>query len=284
MIRQRGDYMHMVKQLCKIGADFKLQSTTKSKIVIYKGTKYLFADSHFNNSDLGLFQKLKREVRKNIEDKKLIPPEFEKSKYFRTEIFKPIGKGEYLEFDDVLEFDINKAYYKAALILGYISEQFYKACLELKKDLRLALIGSLATKKITLIYEDGKLNEEKHDVTEDTELRKVFFHLVTYIDRCLFSFSELAGDNFLMYWVDGIYLKNYPRKEQHKKMISEKFDVDFSTEILRKIVIINESVTSTVILVDTGKMKWNEGTGEDELHVKRFYLNTIFLRDGKRNR
>ena len=281
MIRVSGDYKYMVNQLCDIGADFKLQSTTKSKVIIHGKAKYLFADEHFKMSDLGLFQKLKREVRKNLKDKNLIPPEIEQSKYFRTDNYEPIAEGEYLEFNDVLEFDINKAYYKAALNLGYIGKEFYETCIGLSKDLRLALIGSLATKKITFDYVDGKMCDD-YGVKEDIILRRVFFHLVSFIDRCLFQFSELAGDNFLLYWVDGIYLKNYPQKERHKELISKEFNVEFSTESLKKIVIVNESHLSTIIAIDTGKMKFNKHTGKDEPHIKKFNLNTIFLKDGKK--
>lgn len=263
IIKCSGSAYQMIKELKEAGKDFEVRKTTRSTLLIFDDFKYMFADSHFKNHHLNLFQQMKNEVQKNINEKKLMPPEKSKSLYFKVKNFEPIGLGEFYKFENCLEFDINKAYYRALFVLGYIGEKFYKTCIELPKHVRLALVGTLATQKTIFYYENGEL---KNFVTKKNDiLRRVFFQLVSFVDKILNMFSELAGDNFIFYWVDGIYLKNYPRAKQHKAILSKKFNIDFSLEPIKNAMIINKSESETKIILKKSNNK-----------LKVFNLSSIF--------
>jgi len=110
----------------------------------------------------------------------------------------------------------------------------YKTYIGLPKHVRLRFLGSIATKKRKYTYENGLLVGEP-EMLQDVLLRKVWFHICKVTDDCLSELMQLVGDDFLMYYVDGIYL----REGRHKKMInrvSKKYSVDFTKERVRSIM------------------------------------------------
>lgn len=263
MIKCNGDFAKMIKQLKEAKKDFEVRKTTKSTLIKFDNYTYMFAENHFKNEYLNLFQQIKNEVHNNINLKQITPPEIKKSKYFQVANFEKIGSGEFLTFKNCFEFDINKAYYKTLYNLGYISSDFFHLCINLPKSIRLALVGTLATQKTIFYYEAGEL--KKFETKKDDILRKVFFQVVEYVDRALDYFSKLAKDNFLFYWVDGIYLKDYERAQYHRDLISYEFNLDFSTEPVKEIIIFNKSEVNTQLIVKKTNNK-----------IKTFNLNCIF--------
>ncbi len=264
MIKVSGKPHKLIKQLKDKGDPFNVTKTTKSTLIRFEGFSYMFADSHFNNRLLNLFQKIKREVHNNITEYELTPPEIVRSKYFQTGQFEPIGIGEVLTHKDCIEFDINKAYYCVLRHFNYISEGFFNECVVLPKQVRLSLVGALATQKTTFYYDKGVLIDYK--VKSDEMLRRVFFQLVEYVDRVLDYFSKLASDNFLFYWVDGIYLKQYDRAKIHKKILEKEFKIEFSFEPIKELLVYNQGEYNTKIAVKKLDNK-----------IKNFNINGIFV-------
>jgi hypothetical protein len=125
MIKASGSPSNLIKQLKQNGKNFEVRKTSRSTLIVFDNFKYMYADSHFKNSHLNLFAQIKKEVKKNIEEKEIIVPAYQKSKYFQTNTFEPIGRGEFLKYSNCLEFDINKAYYQVLKNLGYISVLIY---------------------------------------------------------------------------------------------------------------------------------------------------------------
>ena len=263
MIQCTGKPSVIIKKLQAQKKDFEVRKTTKSTLIKFDTYTYMFADSHFKVQYLNLFQKIKKEVARNIEQKKIDTPEIQRSKYFKVANFEPIAQGEFLKFTNCYEFDINKAYYKALNHLGYISTEFYNECINLPKNIRLALVGTLATQKTVFFYEAGELKD--YEIRKNDILRKVFFQVVEYVDKALYFFSRLAGENFLFYWVDGIYLKNYDRAQYHRDLISYEFNLDFSTEQIKEVIVFNKSELNTQIVIK-----------KQDNNLKTFNLNCIF--------
>lgn len=217
--------------------------TTKNKIMGKDSSlTYLYAENFFPRKYLHLFQKIKKEVSLNIERYEIKIPDFEKKIIYNKfkDMSGELAVGEYIKYNDVLELDIVKAYYNAAFILGYISEPFYNECLKLPKFIRLALIGSIATNKLIYNYEKGQL---KGDVETDfnKDLRRAWFHIVHYVDECLFDFYKLSGKNFLLYWVDAICLQKYPDMNEDTNIIETKYGLKFEPKQLAYVEIQREA-------------------------------------------
>ena len=265
MIQVSGNPDNLIKQLKDCKKDFKVSSTSNSTTLEFDYSKYLYSDSHFSKKYLHYFQKIKKEVLKNIEQKKIIVPKYEKSKYFHFKEFTNIEMGEVLEFKNCYELDINKAYYVALYNLGYISKDFYNICVELPKKIRLALVGTLATTKSILFYENGVIKD--HEIIKNDKLKNVFFHCVKIVDECLYNFSYLAKEHFIFYWVDGIYLKPYKDLKRHLKFIENKYKMQFSTDLKER-----------VLIVKTSKQCTNIGVFKNNKDYKIFSLPNIFIK------
>jgi hypothetical protein len=130
----------------------------------------------------------------------------------------------------------------------------------------LALVGTLATQKTIFHYKNGEL--KSYEVLKDDILRRVFFELVSVTDKALDYFSKLAGEHFLFYWVDGIYLQNYKRAEIHKNLIADEFNLNFSTERIKELLVYNKGEYQTQIVI-----KKQRGD------IKQFNLNSIFVNE-----
>ena len=265
MIQVSGNPDNLIEQLKNCKKDFKVSSTSNSTMLEFDLSKYLYSDSHFSKKYLHYFQKLKKEVTKNIQEKNIIVPDYQKSKYFHFKEFEEVTQGEILEFKNCIELDINKAYYVALYNLGYISKDFFNLCIELPKKIRLALVGTLATTKSILFYEDGVIKD--HEIIKNDKLRNVFFHCVKVVDECLYSFSYLAKESFIFYWVDGIYLKPYKDLKRHLKFIENKYNLQFSTDLKERVLILKTSEQCT-----------NIGVFKDNKDYKIFSLPNIFIK------
>ena len=80
MIKTSGKSYRLINQLKELKKDFIVLKTTKSTVIKFDAYSYMFADSHFSNKHLNLFQRIKKEVHNNITQHELIPPPINKSK------------------------------------------------------------------------------------------------------------------------------------------------------------------------------------------------------------
>jgi len=271
----RRDYMKAKKMT------FTLKATNNTKYIVtkrqsYKNPEkeandkiYMYSDQHFPKKYLHLFQKVKKEVLNCVElnytqKDKAIPDLYKKSLYNQfKDMYGELAKGEIINITDTIELDVTKAYYNTAFVLGFITKGFYDFCIGLPKYMRLALIGSIATKKIIYEYQDGEVeyffvgsDDEKEQKTIEL-LRRVWFNIVNYVDNCLFEFSKLAADNFILYWVDGIYLKKYPELNLHFKIITNKYKLNFDEEKTENVQITryHKDKYEFKIILENGKEK-----------------------------
>jgi len=107
------------------------------------------------------------------------------------------------ELRDVYEIDINSAYVTACLNLGLIDQQMFDKLNKVDKITRLKCLGSIATRNTIQLYEAG--NPTNIHIKQDLTLRNTWFYIVRTIDQILLNFAEMF-ENFLFYYVDGIYI------------------------------------------------------------------------------
>ena len=127
--------------------------------------------------------------------------------------------GEFI--NDCYQVDISHAYWKSAHQLGYVDKKLYREGLTVDKKVRLASLGTFA-KKIHRIEFDGK--HEKKKITIEPECPQVFFNCAKMIDTIMDNCAEIAGNDFILYWTDCVYVKNKAvLKEMQKYLSSEGF-------------------------------------------------------------
>ena len=271
VIRINGNAWAEEKRLIGIGETFNVTRTnvtTKFTFPERNTAALIFSSKTFSYQELNLFVEIRKEVRFNIEQKKLLLPNYTSKDigYYlfsnKIHMAKETGR---VEFNDVMEFDIRKAYYMAAYKLKYISEEFYLRCIELPKTTRLRLIGSIATSKTTFCYKKGKMVGEPTK-KEDIDLRKAWFNICKYVDTCMRELRQLMGEDFLFYWVDGIYCRNNPKIDQYLMYMNLKYHFDFEYRQVEKIVAEKDDKQKTIIVKAYR-------VGDDPEQPTKYFLN-----------
>jgi hypothetical protein len=130
------------------------------------------------------------------------------------QLFKEGYEGVISEYNNIIEFDVTKAYFSTAKFLGYIDAKIYNKLVNLPKDHRLKILGMLATKKIITTYTDGEKGDNPEIKKWDIGV-KVFNDCAKVNDFNINIVREtinffFGNDLFLFYWVDAIFLKKPP--------------------------------------------------------------------------
>ena len=264
--KQVGEYQQYLKD-CNV--DYVIKTTTNSTTIEYKddNTKYkiMFTDGQYMSiKEMILQKKLKKEVEERTENKQ-INYNGERIDFYRFDSslkYMVDTAGDYIEFTNILEMDITKAYYKMALNLGYISEKTYKVCLVLPKYIRLRLMGSIATSKVIETYKNKEL--VKIEVKEDEQLRQIWFHICYNVGKIMLECAESIEDYFIFYWVDGIYFQrnmNFGQTNdpsiQIIKNIFQKNKLEYSVNQLERITLQNYNDELILKCWKNGEVKSN---------------------------
>ena len=150
-------------KLIKVNNTFQLESAYFGKSISKRSTR-------ISPVELGFIKKVKNYVMNNH-----IYINFTTNFYSPTDIRyinvkkRPSGT----VIDDVIEIDIDEAYWKTAFILGVINEEIYKQGSKQNKDIskstRLIALGSLAKKIDEYIYKGNKMIKHQQIRSELTE-------------------------------------------------------------------------------------------------------------------
>lgn len=247
-IEVSGNYRKQIEQFCEQELYFKVTRTLRTvKIsvvnpaILYRGKplieiNYLYRKFTDKGGSKKLFSMMK-EIKEMISAKsaiiKAIPysgnPLDVNLYAFNRKVLDIMNydAGTVHKIKNVWEADITKAYYKTALNLNLITEEFYNKCLQIPKNDRLRLIGSIATFKTIQYYEAGILNEDATEIIENEDLREAWFKICSYVDEAMQLFKAALKDNFLFYWVDGIYFRGFDTVEDFVKKAGFDNNIDF---------------------------------------------------------
>lgn len=153
------------------------------------------------------------------------------------------------EFENVIEVDLSRAYWSAAMVLGFITKEIHEEGLKRSKRCRLIALGSLSSMKDIYKHIGGgeyvKVNEEPIF----SEKGKIFYSIIrNYVDTAMTEiFYRYTSIHF--YWVDALFLP-----KRLKSAVCKAFnDRDFQYKImdLKKITATQEN-RYIKINVDTG--------------------------------
>lgn len=235
MIRKSGNPQQLIDMLTAQKKTFKTSSTsgsTKINVLDSYGfvtLTYYYNDEHMSNSYLHLITKVRSEFKANeaeIKKHKDLPNILDIKYYaFSEQTRINESAGEVINFQNVLEADITKAYYQAARNLKFISPDFYQTCLNLPKEQRLKLLGSIAVRKYINTFESGKHTEQ--EIKADELMRKAWFLICNHVAECMQEIQNEMSPDFLFYWVDGIYFKDKPENKRIVEKIGKKYNFAF---------------------------------------------------------
>lgn len=158
------------------------------------------------------------------------------------------------EKDQVFNIDINAAYPSALLAVDLITQDTYSALMRLPKLDRLACIGILGSRKEVFKYVNGQLDEHE---TIEARFRHIWKFVVNYVDSIMLELIELNRENFVFYWVDGIYLREKPSLEKLEEIryTIEEAGLKFKTEFLQDFSVKREKDMFKITYLKSGKPK-----------------------------
>jgi hypothetical protein len=104
----------------------------------------------------------------------------------------------------IINIDITSAYATCLLNSKLISKETYLFLQKIPKTERLPAMGMLARNQLIINFEKGEATTHER-FTADTA--QIFFYIISEINKMMQQVMHMAGDYFLFYWVDGIFLK-----------------------------------------------------------------------------
>jgi hypothetical protein len=126
-------------------------------------------------------------------------------------------------FEDVVEIDIDQAYWETAYQLKIIPKELYDMGLsdEISKRARMVALGSFAKKTYNYTFNGKQLLV--HDVERSLTTENMWFTICKRVSDVMQEIKKTMGDDYIFYWVDGVYVKNNPETIEKVQQIIEKW-------------------------------------------------------------
>lgn len=191
-----------VKKIVQMYRDQKLnfciKNSSYSTVIETEKTQIRFITNNYTNAVFMASQKIKSDV-KNSELGQAIM-----AGNYPTQNYDSRNGQESGSWPKIVNIDIRSAYATCLLNSGLITKETYAFVQKIPKVERLPAMGMLARNQLVINFENGEPVSHTRD-TADTA--QIFFYVISEINKIMQKVMSLAGDYFLFYWVDGIFLK-----------------------------------------------------------------------------
>jgi hypothetical protein len=205
----RSKMLKLLKDKCLF-----LHDTGKPFVLVKSGSSYKLESGIFNaravkggfgTKDISFIKKVKKYIVDNDIADKFIGTDYQAKKIEYIEV-KDFSDGEVIS--DLVEIDIDKAYWETAYLLGVVDRRIYKQGLAVDKKVRLAALGSLAKITERWVFDGKEMKKAKNERSYATE--NIWFAICRRVADAMQECVKIAADDFVFYWVDGIYIRNKP--------------------------------------------------------------------------
>lgn len=167
--------------------------------------KIIFSESDLDLKTLGFIKSVKSDFKKSSID----PPKINPSDvwfFFNNTEFPGT-------YHDVIEVDINTAYWELALKMGLISQDiFYNGMIRKKED-RLIGLGSLATRKNVYEYDTQTGKYDYIESIQDERGRNAFFWVCATLGDIMKRAIDESGARIMFFWVDAFFIRQADLKK-----------------------------------------------------------------------
>lgn len=272
-LNEQSDYPTFLEEL---GLPHTATFTNSTIKLQTDDTTYLISPRHFKMSELGFIQQVKRHMEEISNPDNLFAMPLQP--YGRADVgyfkFNSVPPGIYR---DVVEIDVNAAYWHLANRLGYLSPDIYEKGLntkKLSKVARLVALGAVAATKRIYTF-DGEEYSENIQVIENPITRSYFFHIAKTLDDIMSEvFDGLPAGDGLLYWCDAFFIRKRSARQIIDGLANHGLECK-SLEVAN--ITVRETpkgtkITSLMIEVRTPKMT--------KVKIKPFYKASTRQREG----
>ena len=188
----------IIKQYKEAGLDFQVKHSNYNTQIIGQETVLKFIQTEHSIKVFVAYNKIVSDLKKSDKTIEILQQDWS------TENFDSKNGLKHCKYKTVLNLDITSAYPYCLFINKLISQDTFNYLMALPKSERLPAIGMIAKKSVWIDYSNGKASN--WDV-KTGEYANIFFFVIQQITDLMAWAADIAGDDFLFYWVDGIFLK-----------------------------------------------------------------------------
>ena len=188
----------IIKQYKEAGLDFQVKHSNYNTQIIGQESVIKFIQTEHSIKVFIAYNKIVADLKKSDKTVEILQGEWSTENFDSKNGLKPCS------YKTVLNLDITSAYPYCLFINKLICLDTFNYLMALPKNERLPAIGMIAKKSVWIDYQKGKATT--WDV-KTGEYANIFFFVIQQITDLMAWAADIAGDNFLFYWVDGIFLK-----------------------------------------------------------------------------
>ena len=177
---------------------FSIKYSTYNTVVETEVNIQRFITHEFDNRVFFAFSMIQGDLKKSPNTEKILAGEWKKTNYDSQNGLPNI------KYKSCINLDITSAYPYCLYINGLITEKTFNFLMKLPKNERLPAIGMTAKKNTVIKYDKGQAVEWDYN---EYKYAKIFYFVINQITDLMEWAKDIAGTDFLFYWVDGIFLK-----------------------------------------------------------------------------
>jgi hypothetical protein len=188
----------IIKQYKQAGLDFQVKHSNYNTQIIGQESVIKFIQTEHSIKVFIAYNKIVADLKKSDKTVEILQGEWSTENFDSKNGLKPCS------YKTVLNLDITSAYPYCLFINKLITLDTFNYLMALPKNERLPAIGMIAKKSVWIDYQKGKATT--WDV-KTGEYANIFFFVIQQITDLMAWAADIAGEDFLFYWVDGIFLK-----------------------------------------------------------------------------
>jgi hypothetical protein len=188
----------IIKQYKEAGLDFQVKHSNYNTQIIGQESVIKFIQTEHSIKVFIAYNKIVADLKKSDKTVEILQGDWSTENFDSKNGLKPCS------YKTVLNLDITSAYPYCLFINKLITLDTFNYLMALPKNERLPAIGMIAKKSVWIDYQKGKATT--WDV-KTGEYANIFFFVIQQITDLMAWAADIAGEDFLFYWVDGIFLK-----------------------------------------------------------------------------
>lgn len=221
----KGDPFKYMERMSQAKVDFEVEITNSSGKIILPDREMYFGVG-FSKKAFALFSKTKSHLSAQT------PPPIPEGRINYVSIYPPVNRTNKL-IKNIINIDIQAAYHTAAYTLGYFSEELYNLHNSASKEDRLKAFGATAKNAQLFRYKEGEIVDI---IPKQSPLRSFFINSAAYVGEVMSEAREALGEDFLFFWVDGVFLKHNRGNVPKVKKIFRDYGFEVSSEKLKFVI------------------------------------------------
>ena len=210
------NYQYYLNLIKKIGCPYKIARSTYTLSIVSECVNIKFIQNMQSSRAFMAGNMIKGDIKDKPRPINAEPKYFE---FNREQILKQAQRKQ------VYNIDIKSAYANALRQNGYISDRTFRMLASLSKRDRLASVGMLASKKCWSEYNEQGKSVKYYEVVNDNA--PFFFFCVNAINTVMENIKNTIGDDFLFYWVDGVFFTGDRVKEIERILFDAGYPFSF---------------------------------------------------------